>query len=351
MKVVSVVGARPQFVKEAALGRELRKVCEEVVVHTGQHYDDGMSQIFFRELGIPRPEYSLGIGPGSAEEQGKKIIEKLSGILGKEKPSLVIVYGDTTSTLAAAKCAREMGIAIGHVEAGMRCFDMSVPEEYNRVETDKISDILFCPTESSVGNLEKEGITEGVKLTGDVMADNWGEVAALAEKKAERPSLESYVLATIHRQENADSREAMERIVSALAECGKQILLPLHPRTEKNLGEFGLRKKIESAENVKITKPLGYLEFILAEKNSEKIVTDSGGVQKEAYFFGKPCITLREKTEWAETIEEGWNVLVGSNKKEIVDAITGFEPKGERKKIFGEGASKKIAEEIRKYGE
>lgn len=349
MKIATIVGARPQFIKMAPVSRELRKHFDEVVIHTGQHYDYEMNRIFFEQLNIPEPDYYLGVGSGSHGYQTGEMLKRIEDVLFKEKPDLVLVYGDTNSTLAGALAAVKLHIKVAHVEAGLRCFEKKVPEEVNRVLTDHISDYLFAPTETAVKNLYNEGIRNGVYLTGDVMFDALLYSIKIAERKSKildelglKPK--EYCLATVHRAENTDNKKNLENIANAFIECGELIVFPAHPRTVKFLKVYALYEKLEKAENVLLIKPVGYLDMLVLEKNAKKILTDSGGVQKEAYFLKVPCITLRERTEWVETVEDGWNVLTGADKEKILKAIREFEPAGETYSYkFGDGnASKKI---------
>lgn len=351
MKVATVVGARPQFVKMAPVSRELRKHFDEIVIHTGQHYDYEMNKIFFEQLNIPEPDYYLGVGSGSHGQQTGEMLKRIEEVLMKEKPDLVLVYGDTNSTLAGALAAVKLHIRVAHVEAGLRSFDKRMPEEVNRVLTDHVSDYLFAPTETAVKNLHNEGIKKGVYLTGDVMYDALlynikiaKEKSMIIDKLELRPK--EYTLATVHRAENTDNRKNLESIIDAFIESNKLIVFPAHPRTQKYLKTYGLMKKIEKATNILLIPPVGYLDMLVLEENARKILTDSGGVQKEAYFLKIPCITLRDRTEWVETVEDGWNILVGADKKEIVRAIEEFEPTGETYSYrFGKGdAHKKITE-------
>ncbi|AHF81262.1 non-hydrolyzing UDP-N-acetylglucosamine 2-epimerase [Thermococcus paralvinellae] len=349
MKVVTVVGARPQFIKMAPVSRELRKYFDEIIVHTGQHYDYEMDRIFFEELSIPEPDYHLGVGSGSHGYQTGEMLKKIEEVLIKEKPDLVLVYGDTNSTLAGALAAVKLHIKVAHVEAGLRSFDKRMPEEVNRVLTDHVSDYLFAPTETAVENLYNEGIRKGVYLTGDVMYDALLSNIKIAQKKSrilEELGLKSkkYLLATVHRAENTDNRKNLENIIEAFIESNELIVFPAHPRTQKYLKAYNLIEKVKKAENILLINPVGYLDMLVLEENARKILTDSGGVQKEAYFLKVPCITLREKTEWVETVEDGWNILVGADKEKIIKAIRQFEPAGETYTYkFGNGkASKKI---------
>jgi len=345
MKIVSIVGARPQFIKCGVLSRELRKHHEEILVHTNQHYDYFMNKVFFDELDIPEPDYNLGVGSGSHGAQTGKMLHKIEQVLVTEKPDTVLVYGDTNSTLAGALAASKLHLRIAHVEAGLRSYDKSMPEEINRVLTDYCADLLFCPTQNAVDNLAKEGIIEGVYNTGDVMVD----AILYARQKVKNPKKDSelnlkskdYLLVTIHRASTTDVKDNLKNIVDALCQIGKTIVFPAHPRTVKQLKAFGLYDKLASC--VRIIEPLGYLDFITLLDNSKKVITDSGGVQKEAYLFQIPCMTLRDTTEWPETVKTGWNVLVGTDVREIVERASIGEPYKEYKPLFGIGACREIA--------
>ena len=348
VKIVSIVGARPQFIKCAPVSREIRKEHEELLVHTGQHYDHGMSAVFFEELAIPEPDYNLGIGSGTHGRQTGAMLGAIEGVLGEEEPDFVLVYGDTNSTLAGALAAAKLHVPVAHVEAGLRSFDRRMPEEVNRVLTDHASDILFCPTETAVENLAAEGIREGVYLVGDVMVDAMNYNRAIAEERSRilddvgvRPG--EYLVVTVHRPSNTDDRENMAGILSALGEAGMPVVFPVHPRTRKYLEGYGLFSRMP--ENVRVTEPLGYLDMLHLMAHAGKILTDSGGIQKEAYVLGVPCITLRENTEWVETVEAGWNVLVGARRGEIVDAIKHFLPEGQQEVVFGEGNASALIRE------
>jgi UDP-GlcNAc3NAcA epimerase len=351
MKIVSVVGARPQFVKCAAVSREIRRVHCEVLVHTGQHYDPEMSDIFFEELRIPKPDYDLGVGSGTHGKQTGETLAKIEEVLLRERPELVLVYGDTNSTLAGALAASKLHIPVAHVEAGLRSFDRTMPEEINRVVTDHISDLLFCPTRTAVDHLADEGITRGVHLTGDVMVDALRFNLGIAEQKSrirEKLSLEKngYLVMTVHRPGNTDSMNNMRTILGAVRDIAMPVVFPVHPRTKKQLQEFGLREQLP--DNLVITEPLGYLDMLRLMSQAQRILTDSGGVQKEAYMLGIPCITLRENTEWVETLEGGWNVLVGADPVKISHAlqppVSQLPVQGN---LFGEGdAAEKITKLI-----
>lgn len=350
MRIATVVGARPQFIKMAPVSRELEKRgLDEIVIHTGQHYDYEMNKIFFEQLGIKEPDYYLGVGSGSHGYQIGEMLKRIEGVLLEEKPDVVLVYGDTNSTLAGALAAVKLHIKVAHVEAGLRSFDKRMPEDVNRVLTDHVSDYLFAPTKTAVRNLRNEGIKKGVYLTGDVMYDALLHNIEIARKNSRilselglRPK--EYLLATVHRAENTDNRKNLESIISAFIESEELIVFPVHPRTKRYLGKYHIMGKVKNADNIILIPPVGYLDMLILEENARKILTDSGGVQKEAYFLKIPCITLREKTEWVETVEDGWNILVGANKEKIIRAIKEFEPKGKTYTYkFGNGkASKEI---------
>lgn len=348
MKIASIVGVRPQFIKASVVSKQLREKHEEILIHTGQHYDYKMNNVFFSELNIPEPEYFLGIGSGSHGYQTGEMLKKIEEVLIKEEPDLVLTYGDTNSTLAGALSAAKLHIKNAHVESGLRSFDRSMPEEINRILTDHCSDLLFCPTQNAVDNLKMEGITANVYLTGDVMADSLLYNKEIAETKSKILSdfnLESkeYLVATIHRASNTDNKENLKNIVDAFSQLDETIVFPLHPRTQKQLKEYGLYEKL--ASSVKLVEPLGFLDFIKLMNHAKMILTDSGGIQKEAYILKIPCITLRDNSEWGETIEDGWNILVGANKERIFQAVNNFHPSLKlHKDRFGSGnAAEKIA--------
>lgn len=347
MKIASVVGARPQFIKCAPLSREIRKLHREILVHTGQHYDPDLSAVFFEELRIPEPDYHLEVGSGSHGYQTGQILIRTEEVLIREDPDLVIVYGDTNSTLAGALAAAKLHIPVGHVEAGLRSFDRAMPEEINRVVADHLAGLLFCPTGTAEQNLKREGITRNVHLTGDVMKDVLEfnrELAAERSRILDRFDLTpgDYLVTTIHRPSNTDQRENMAAIISALSRSGMQVVFPVHPRTRKYLQEYGFWTAMP--ENILCINPIGYLDMIRLMIGAGKILTDSGGIQKEAYLLGVPCITLRDTTEWVETVQDGWNVLVGADEARILSAIMTFTPVQTQRNVFGEtGASGRIA--------
>lgn len=346
VKVASVVGARPQFVKAAPVSRELRQHNEEILVHTGQHYDENMSDVFFQVLEIPKPDYNLGVGSGSHAVQTAEMMKGLEAVFEKERPDFVLVYGDTNSTIAAALTAAKAGLPLGHVEAGLRSYNRTMPEEVNRVVTDHLSTVVFAPTPTAVENLAREGITRGVHLVGDVMYDVALQMAQPARArgvlKKHGLTAGEYVLATVHRPANADDKETLASIVEALEDCGRTVVFPVHPRTRKNLEAFGLWAT--ASKRLRLLPPVDYLDFLGLLMDAAKVVTDSGGVQKEAYFFGVPCVTLRDETEWIETVEDGWNALVGTEREDILHAIEHFNPAGTKSKSFGDGhAAERIA--------
>ena len=342
MKIVSIIGARPQFIKAVLLSKELRRNHQEVLVHTGQHYDVKLSKIFFDELDIPEPDYNLEVGSDTHARQTGRMVIAIEDVLVAENPSLVLVYGDTNSTLAGALAAVKLHIPVAHVEAGTRMFDKSIPEEINRVLTDHVSSLLFAPTQTALGNLRKEGIIEGVHLTGDVMLDSFlyfSKVAVEKSKILDELNLRQgkYLLATVHRARNTEIEGNLTDIAEVFLSMDEKIILPVHPRTEKYLKKYSLYDRLNSAQNIELITPVGYLDSIILAQNARKILTDSGGLQKEAYFSGVPCITLDETTGWPETVEDGWNILVGEDKDKIIEAVKYFRPKGEQRDVFGDG--------------
>lgn len=351
VKIVNVVGARPQFIKAAAVCRALRACggLADLLVHTGQHYDFEMSDVFFAELGLPAPDRSLGVGSGTHARQTGGIMVALEEVLASERPDLVLVYGDTNTTLAGALTAAKLHVPVGHVEAGLRSFNRSMPEEINRVVADHLSSLHFCPTGTAVDNLRAEGISEGVHLVGDVMDDILRlSVARRREGVLAELGVEpgSYYLMTLHRAGNTDDEARLEAIVRAVGKLDRPVIFPVHPRTRKAMEAAGIRPEGQ----LRPVPPVGYLDFIALEASARAVLTDSGGVQKEAYLLGVPCVTLRTETEWPETVEAGWNFLADVDADAIV-AGAEREPPGERPELFGDGrAAERIVEICAAFG-
>ncbi len=336
--IATIVGARPQFIKAAPVSRALAGTFHEVMIHTGQHYDYGMSEVFFEEMEMRPPDFNLGIGGGSHAEQTGKMLIEIEEVLDSLKPDYVLVYGDTNSTLAGALAAAKAQIPLAHVEAGLRSYNRTMPEEINRVLTDHVSTLLFCPTDRAVQNLLKEGITNGVHRVGDVMYDALLHNLALARKHSHilrslGVKKGEYALATVHRAANTDDHARLTSILEALGSLSKPVIFPVHPRTRKIIGEMGLAV----SQNVKLIEPLGAFDVLVLQENADCILTDSGGMQKEAYLLGVRCITLREETEWVETVEAGWNRLAGVDKNAIRAAFENWHPSGERPALYGDG--------------
>lgn len=361
MKIITIVGARPQFVKAAVVSRAIEnhnkdhKHIQEQIIHTGQHFDENMSTVFFKQMNIPKPHYNLEINSLSHGAMTGKMLEKIEEVLLKERPDWVLVFGDTNSTLAGALAAKKLHIKVAHVEAGLRSFNMNMPEEINRILTDRISDIVFCPTKTAVENLKNEGYDNlNIKqvLSGDVMYD-----AALYYKdKSKRPesvnNIGQFVLSTVHRQENTDDKFKLTSIFEAFKEIAQsqKVILPLHPRTIKKLKDFGVKPD----PNIQILEPVGYFEMIWLISNCSCVITDSGGLQKEAFFFSKPCITIREETEWTELVLNRVNILTGSDKSKIIDTYNQLHqfPIDFNINLYGEGDTghiivKKLVEEFK----
>ncbi|MEI7624679.1 MAG: UDP-N-acetylglucosamine 2-epimerase (non-hydrolyzing) [Actinomycetota bacterium] len=341
MRILTVIGNRPQFIKAAAVSQLLRAEHSEILVHTGQHYDDELSEIFIRELGLPRPDRELGIAGGTNTSQTSRQLAALELVVGEITPDLVLVYGDTNSTLAGALAAAQAGIAVVHVEAGMRSFDRTMAEEVNRVVTDHLSTLLLCPSQVAVDNLAREGVLGTVELVGDVMADIARLMAPRARERTQalagwgvEPG--GYVLATAHRAANVDDPQRLALLVDLLTAIELPVVLPLHPRTRARLEQAGLLGALESAPTVEITPPLGYLDFTTLLCNARAVLTDSGGAQKEAYFAAVPTITMRDRTEWVETVETGWNVLVDLDKDAALAALERPLP-SEHPELYGDG--------------
>lgn len=350
MKIATVVGARPQFIKAATVSRVIKNHSNirEIIIHTGQHYDSNMSDVFFKELGIPMPEINLGVGSGLHGMQTAKMLEGIEAVLLREKPDWVLVYGDTNSTVAAALAASKLRIPIAHVEAGLRSFNRAMPEEINRIATDHISDCLFAPTQNAMNLLNKEGLSEISVFSGDVMYDSILYYKEMALQKCSLQKLADvepgkYFLATVHRQENTDVLDNLQNIFLAFSDLDMPVIVPLHPRTLKFMDHVPFRS------NVQIIDPVGYLEMITLLDNCHKVLTDSGGLQKEAFFLKKPCVTLRTETEWIETLEDNWNFVVGTDVQKILEKVnvTSF---GQQKDFFGDGkAAEKIIDWLVKH--
>ena len=352
MKLLTIIGARPQFIKAAPLSAELRKHHEEILVHTGQHYDANMSDVFFDELGIPKPDYNLGIGGGTHGEQTGRMLEAVEKVMLEVKPDAVVIYGDTNSTVAGALAAVKLHIPVAHVEAGLRSFNRDMPEEINRIVADHISTWCFCPSDVSVQQLAKEGVVDNVYNVGDIMADS---VRMFAPKAREQSRIleklgigaKRFVLATCHRPVNTDSEENLKTILGAFAAMPLPVVLPLHPRTRAATQRYGLMEWLAGVQNIRLIEPLGYLDMLQLQQNATLVVTDSGGIQKEAYYCCVPCLTLREETEWIETVGLGWNRLCQIEKSAIVtcaveiisDTVIRTHPD-----VYGDGhASRRIA--------
>lgn len=351
--IATIVGARPQFIKCAPVSREIRQFFREILIHTGQHYDYNMSQAFFEELAIPEPDYNLCIGSGNHGEQTGRMLIELEKLLNKIKPDLVMVYGDTNSTMAGALVAAKLQIPLAHVEAGLRSFNRTMPEEINRIVADALAQFLFVPTQTAVKHLKNEGITQGVYLVGDVMYDsflfNLSRVDAAAVLAKYNVSSQNFILTTIHRPQNTDDPAILKALISTLEHLDEPILFPVHPRTMKFIRHHHLTI---NNSNLRLIEPVGYLDMLALEKNARVILTDSGGVQKEAYFAGVPCLVLRTETEWVELVESGWAKIIGTDFQRIPEEIAklqNFAPA--RTKIFGDGtASIQITELLKAIG-
>jgi UDP-N-acetylglucosamine 2-epimerase len=354
LKIVTIIGARPQFIKAAAVSRLLRDEADEIILHTGQHYDENLSKVFFDELDIPTPQNNLGVGSGTHGVQTGEMLAKIEAVLIDTQPDWVIVYGDTNSTLAGALAAAKLHIKVAHVEAGLRSFNRLMPEEINRILTDHISDTLFCPSDVAVENLANEGITEKVAIVGDVMADSLSYAAEKAEKLSgilESLNLapDQYYLATVHRAENTDDPIRLENILDALTSLDKKVVFPIHPRTKRAIENFHYQGYLY-ASNLELIDPLGYLDMVRLEASAKMILTDSGGIQKEAYWLRVPCVTLRDETEWVETVQSGWNVLAGGDKEKILEKVLHFKVPENHPELYGDGeAAQKIVDCLIQY--
>jgi UDP-N-acetylglucosamine 2-epimerase len=343
VKILSVVGARPQFVKAAALSRTLRRSHHEVLLHTGQHYDDNMSARFFRDLGIPAADYELEVGSGTHAQQTAAMLVGVEDAICRERPAAVLVFGDTNSTLAGALAAAKLNVKVAHVEAGLRSFNREMPEEVNRVVVDHLSAWLFCPSQTSADTLAREGISRGVHVVGDLMAEAIEMTASLSSNAILQQfglSPNGYLLVTVHRAENTDHRERLRAILDALTASGETVVFPVHPRTKKAIGGLDL----SAMTRIRFIDPVGYLEMVALERNARMILTDSGGVQKEAYWLGVPCITLRNETEWIETVDNCWNTVTGVDADRILGAVRSFAPPAARPALYSDGrASERIS--------
>jgi UDP-N-acetylglucosamine 2-epimerase (non-hydrolysing)/UDP-GlcNAc3NAcA epimerase len=350
VRILTVVGNRPQFIKAAAVSGLLRERHEEILVHTGQHYDDSLSRVFFEQLGLAKPDRELGVGDGSNTSQTSRMLAALEPLLTELQPQAVVVYGDTNSTLAGALAAAQAHVPVAHVEAGMRSYERSMPEELNRVLSDHLSTLLLCATEMAVKNLQAESAPGHIELVGDVMADvaqRWApatEDTSVAEAHDVEPG--SYLLLTAHRAGNVDDPARLDMLVRLVKTLPVPIVFPLHPRTRRRLQEDGLLAELQRIECLTLTEPLGYVEFGALLHNARAVVTDSGGVQKEAYMAGVPCVTLRVSTEWVETVEAGWNTLVDLDAPLALAALK-RKPPSERPPLFGDGhAAERCVEAI-----
>ena len=352
--IVSVIGTRPQFIKVAPIAYSLHKRYHHILIHTGQHYDYQMSRTFFKELDIPKPEKNLGIASTLHGEQTGRMLIRLEQVLLKEKPNLVIIYGDTNSTLAGALAASKLHIPVAHIEAGMRSYNKMMPEEQNRIIADHLSDICFCSSSISANNLRKENIKRNIYIVGDVMLDTLRYAVKKTRNdaaflKSHKLALRGYILVTVHRAGNVDHKERLASIVNALNQCNKKVVFPVHPRTRNNLKKFKLLPRLHK-RNILLLEPVSYMNMLKLEKSAEMILTDSGGVKKEAYFLKTPCVTLREETEWVETVKNGWNTLVGTNTKTIVKIISGLKKPSHYLPLYGNGkASAKITNVINRF--
>lgn len=343
MKIVSIVGARPQFIKLAPLSKEIRKYHQEIIVHTGQHFDDTMSKTFFDDLKIPQPDYNLEISGGNHGEQTGNMLQKIENVLINDKPDLVIVFGDTNSTLAGSLAAVKLGIKTIHIEAGLRSFNRAMPEEINRIISDHTSDYLFAPTAFAIENLEREGLGEKSYLTGDIMVSSLDYARSIVLFNNKSNVFDNYYLLTLHRPYNVDDPKKLSRILELLNSLNNTIVFPVHPRTRQIIS----KNNVPVDSNIKLINPLGYIDFIALQLNAEKIITDSGGIQKEAYILQKPCVTLRSETEWIETVKSGWNMLLNvETDNEIVEKIVTFVPPIEHPDLFGNNVSVKMVKII-----
>lgn len=355
MKILTVVGARPQFIKAAPVSFALQAAgYDEFLLHTGQHYDYNMSQVFFDELAIPKPALNLEIGSGAHGQQTGQMLIGIEKVIQEQRPDCVLVYGDTNSTIAGALAAIKLETPVAHVEAGLRSFNRSMPEEHNRVLTDHCADLLFCPTQTAVEHLANEGIKQGVYLVGDTMVDALHQFSDMAGKRSKILALlqvepKQYLLATIHRPYNTDIQQNLVSLLTTVAELGERVIFPIHPRTRQKIHEAGLDPLLANMPNIQLIGPVGYLDMLWLEQNARIILTDSGGIQKEAYVFAVPCITLRPETEWVETVTTGWNVLAHTDAAKIRTTVSNhIWPSTAPPPLFGDGsAGVKIVQQLR----
>jgi UDP-GlcNAc3NAcA epimerase len=350
VRVITIVGNRPQFIKAAAVSTRLRRRHDELLLHSGQHYDDELSAVFFRELELPSPDHELGVGSGSHAQQVAGIMHALEPVAEKADPALALVYGDTNTTLAGALTFAKLGLPLAHVEAGMRSFDGSMPEERNRILADHVAALRLCSTPRAVDNLAAEGVSEGVHLVGDVMADVTLMTLPLAEARSdalERLGVEpgGYLLVTVHRAGNVDGDEPLSRLVDVLEALPLPAVFPVHPRTRARLEATGKLSRLEARDRLVLTPPLGYLDFLKLLQHAAAVLTDSGGIQKEAYLVRVPCLTLREQTEWVETVELGWNRLVGLDRKRVLEALADLDPPATHPELYGGGRAGELVVE------
>jgi UDP-N-acetylglucosamine 2-epimerase len=355
MRVVSLIGNRPQFVKAAAVSRRLRARHDEVLVHSGQHYDDELSAVFFRELELPAPDRQLGVGSASNVEQVSRIMHAFEPVLHDVEPDIALVYGDTNTTLAGALACAHLGMPIAHVEAGMRSFDWAMPEERNRVLSDHVSDLCLCSTSVAVQNLEREALGTRARLVGDVMADVSAAMAPVAERTSDAldrlgVTPGRYLLMTVHRAGNVDREEALRQLVELLRELPQACVFPVHPRTRAALERLGVLDQLQAPEHLRLVPPLGYLDFMKLLTHAAAVLTDSGGVQKEAYLARVPCLTLRDTTEWTETVELGWNRLVGLDPPTVLEALAAISRPDAHPDLYGGGrAGEAIVAELERF--
>lgn len=355
MKIASVVGARPNFVKLAPIHRAIKCFSDHTIIHTGQHYDYRLSEIFFKEFDLPSPDIELEVGPGEPGFQTGEMIKRLEKVFLDSKFEIVLVYGDTNSTFAGAFAASKTGLKVGHIEAGLRSFDMDMPEEINRILTDHISNYLFAPTYTAIKNLEREHVFGKTIYSGDLSVEIIKDAVNLASKSSIMDNLKlkskSYMLFTMHRAENTNSEKKMDSVIhvfETLSDMGidTQIIFPIHPRTTNKLKMMDLYERLENCENVILIEPVGYIDFIRLMLNAQNVITDSGGIQKESYLLGIQCITIRNNTEWVETLNDGWNILTGTETNKIVKAIVQTGPRQSHnfpsKPIFGSGRTSEI---------